>query len=93
MAVVYKIDRVSWAVAAFAMDIPYIGLPNWIAGRAIVPELLQDRVSGQSIADAARSLLQPDVAKSQRAQLKKVTDDLGPPGVGRRVAAILEECL
>ena len=93
MAVVYKIDRISWAVAAFAMDIPYIGLPNWIAGRAIVPELLQDRVTGQSIADAARNLLQPDVAKSQRAELKNATDSLGPPGVGKRVSAILEEYL
>ncbi len=90
MAIVYKIDRVSWVVAQFAMDIPCIGLPNWIAGRAIVPELLQDRVTGQSIFDAARSLLQPDVAKSQRAELKKVIDALGSPGVGKRVAAILE---
>ena len=36
---------------------PYVGLPNILAGRFLVPELLQDDATPQNLADATQRLL------------------------------------
>ena len=58
-----------------------------VSGRAVVPELLQEQVTGERLArEAARLLEDPVAATAQRAAFKEVRARLGEPGVGRRAA-------
>ena len=70
----------------------WIGLPNLVAGRAVVPELTQGQVTGERLAqEAARLLDDPVAATAQRAAFKELRARLGEPGVGPRVArAVLQ---
>ena len=75
-----------------------VALPNLIAGEAIVPELLQDDVTADRIADALAPLLPRDggpseSARNQIGELRRARSRLGEPGASRRVAALAEELL
>jgi lipid-A-disaccharide synthase len=75
------------------LRIPWIGLPNIIAGRPIVPELHQSAVTPDNMAAQALALLtQPEQAAAMRGELSKLRSQLGSPGVPERVArGVLEE--
>lgn len=60
-------------------------LPNLIAGREVVPELIQDRATPQALADAMDALLRDPAA--QRAGLSDVRAALGPTDALERCAA------
>lgn len=45
MVVCYRLSALTWALARRLVKIPFISLPNLLAGRELVPELLQDQVT------------------------------------------------
>jgi lipid-A-disaccharide synthase len=67
-------------------------MPNLVAGRRIVPELIQDDFTAERTAEEAVTLLTDrDRHASMRAELAEVRQQLGPPGASRRAAeAVLE---
>lgn len=89
LVAVYRLDPIGSLVARAALRIPWVSLPNWIAGRAVVPELLLGEATADRIARAARDLLEPATASSVRRDLALVRDRLGPPGASLRVARLL----
>jgi lipid-A-disaccharide synthase len=93
MAIVYRLDEVSWLAARLVLQMPYIGLPNWIAGSKIVPELLQDEVSSESLFDQALKLLDSRERARQKEAFSSVVRALGTPGTARRVAELVLERL
>jgi lipid-A-disaccharide synthase len=93
MAVVYRLDRLSFAAGKLVFQIPFVALPNWIAGRKVVPELLQDDVVPPLIFNHAVRLLSTVERERQRAELKAVAKSLGIPGVAARVACLVLERL
>jgi len=70
----------------------WCSLPNLIANRRVVPEVLQDELTGQRLAaEALRLIEDPPAAGAQRAAFERVRAQLGAPGVGRRAAqAVIE---
>jgi lipid-A-disaccharide synthase len=92
MVVCYRVSRLTEALVRMTVRVPWCSLPNLIAGRAVVPEILQDDLTGQRLASEALRLLEdPVAATAQRAAFKEVRARLGEPGVGRRAArAVLE---
>jgi lipid-A-disaccharide synthase len=92
MVVCYRVSRLTEAVARLLARVPWISLPNLVAGRGVVPELLQTAVTGPRLAQEARRLLEDSAAAAaQRAAFKEVRARLGEPGVGQRAArAVLE---
>jgi len=52
MVVVYRVSGLSWGIGRMLrlLKTPYIALPNLLAREELVPEFLQDQVSGQAIA-------------------------------------------
>jgi lipid-A-disaccharide synthase len=69
---------------------------NLIAGRAVVPELMQSRMTGETIAREARRLLDDAGARAEmQAGLEQVRAKLSQPGISapRRAAAIIQEIL
>ena len=57
MVITYKMPAMSWQILKRMQYQPYVGLPNILAGKFLVPELLQDAATPQALADAALRLL------------------------------------
>ncbi len=57
MIITYKMSRLSWQILKRMRLQPYVGLPNILANKFVVPELLQDDATPENIAKTAISLL------------------------------------
>jgi lipid-A-disaccharide synthase len=87
MVIAYKAHLLTYLLARLLMRVSSIGLPNVIAGRAIVPELWQFNVTAANLAAQALALLtQPERATTMRTALAALRSQLGAPGVPERVA-------
>ena len=93
MAIAYRLNPVSFAIAIRVLRVPHVGLVNLIAGQEVAPEFLQGAVTPQALAEAVLPLLDPAGAgaRRQRQGLALVRDRLGPPGAADRVAALAAE--
>jgi len=93
MVFCYRVSRVTESVVRLLVrGVSWCSLPNIVAGRAIVPEILQDEVTGQRLASEVLRLLDdPVAATAQRTAFKDLRARLGEPGVARRAAtAVLQ---
>ncbi len=92
MVICYRVSRLTELLARALTRVRWIGLPNLVSGRAVVPELIQGEVTGARLAEeAARLLEDPVAATAQRAAFKDLRARLGEPGVGLRAArAVLD---
>jgi lipid-A-disaccharide synthase len=52
MVITYKIARFSYWLMKRMAYLPYVGLPNVLAGRYVVPEILQDEATPENLAEA-----------------------------------------
>lgn len=88
MVICYRVSRTTEVIARLLSHVQWIGLPNLISGRRVVPELIQADVTGERLAAEAARLLDEDpvAATAQRAAFKELRARLGEPGVGRRAA-------
>jgi lipid-A-disaccharide synthase len=98
MVIVYKAHLLTYLLARLVMRVSCIGLPNIIAGRAIVPELWQYEVTPAALAAHALELLTaPQRATAMRTEFTALHNQLGAPGVPERVACgilrVLETCV
>jgi lipid-A-disaccharide synthase len=90
--ILYKTAFLTYAIGKVLVKIKDIGLPNIVAGRRILPELLQYEVNAENIARYALPLLiDPEVRQRVRAELTEVRQRLGEPGAAERVARLVLE--
>ena len=81
-------------VIRFVIRVKWIGLVNLVAGRTVVPELIQSAATGQRLYEEALRLLEdrPTYNEMKR-DLAKVRAALGEPGASARAAeAVLSAC-
>ena len=57
MVITYKMPALSWWLMKRKQYQPYVGLPNILAGKFVVPELLQDEATPQNLAQALLNLV------------------------------------
>ena len=57
MVITYRMPALSWWILKRMRYQAFIGLPNILAGRFLVPELLQKGATPQNLADATKRLL------------------------------------
>ena len=57
MVITYKLPSLTYWIAKRRIYLPYVGLPNVLAGEFIVPELIQDDATPTSLADALVRIL------------------------------------
>lgn len=84
--VMYRLNRSTFALARLLVKVPHFSLVNIIAGRKIVPELVQSDVSGEKIAATAETLLEPQRYAAVISELERVRDLLGEKGSSMRAA-------
>ena len=79
MVVTYRASAVSAFVARRLINVPFVALPNLILGRAVVPELLQDECTPDSLAralDDVRAALRFLRIDDERLYLSPSAEDL-----------------
>ena len=57
MVVAYRMSRLSWPLMKRMGYLPWVGLPNILAGKSLVPELLQDAATPEALADELMTLV------------------------------------
>ena len=92
MVVVYRLSPLTYRIGKPFVRVETYAMANLVAGRRVVPELIQDAFTAEAVAtDATRLLVDPAAAARMRADLQEVAARLGDPGASRRAAvAILD---
>ena len=95
MVVVYKLSATTYRLAKPFALVDMYAMPNLIAGRRIVPELIQGDFTPQRVAEeAVRYFTTPGLRQKVAADLAHVRARLGAPGAtGRAADAVLEVAL
>lgn len=89
LLVAYRMHPLSYRVIRPRLRVPRISLPNLLAGRALVPEFLQDTASVERLAPALLDLLGDERARqAQVAGFREVRAQF-PTGASRRAAQCL----
>ena len=94
MVIVYKANVMTAFFARRLIQVPYIGLVNIVAGKQIVPELVQHEAEPHSIAEHALAYLNDGETRRQVSRdFARVREMLGPGGGARRAAVQVAQCL
>ena len=94
MVVCYRTGLANYLVGRMLVEIPCIALANIVAGRLVVPELVQSAVTPARVATEARALLADNARLSRaRRDLGEVRGRLGEPGASARAAREVLACI
>ncbi len=90
---VYKVSNLSYAIAKFLVSTEFISMVNILAGKEIVPELIQDKLKPDNLKSEINKILNSfEVRNKMKEELQSVVKKIGVPGASERVAkSILEE--
>jgi lipid-A-disaccharide synthase len=92
MVVVYRVTPLTAMLAKPLVRTPFFSMVNLIAGKRIVPELIQSDFTPERVSKEVVQLLRdPAARQAMRVDLAEVRNRLGPPGaVARAADAILD---
>ena len=94
MVIAYRMSALSYAVGwALVRGVEFIGMPNILAGRKVVPELIQGAVTAANLARAAEAMLAEPQRGATVAALGELRRQLGSPGAAGRVARMAAELI
>jgi lipid-A-disaccharide synthase len=94
MVIIYRVSPLSFFIGKMIINVRNIGLVNIVAGRTVVPELVQDEVTPERIAAAITDLLsEPAKHRTVTEDLLRVRTLLGAGGASQRAAAVVQELL
>jgi lipid-A-disaccharide synthase len=93
MVIIYRLSSVTYWLGRVLISVPFIGMPNLIAGYEAVPELIQGEANPERISSLILKMFYDkayygDIVRN----LALVSEKLGGPGASERAASeILEE--
>lgn len=94
MVIVYRMSGLSFAIGKRIIRVDHVGLVNIVAGKRVVPELLQEDVTPERIADAITPVLAgPTEHLRVKEELLRVRTALGAGGASARAAGVVKELL
>src|SRR6266436_3822427 len=90
---IYKVAWPTYLAARLVVDVKYLGMPNLLAGREVVPEFIQHQAKPGAIAKRARRLMEDACAREQMiSEFDAIMAKLGGGGASEKAAqAIMEE--
>src|SRR5690348_2593371 len=68
MVIAYRQSPLTWALMKPMLYLPYVGMPNILAGERLVPELLQDEATPANLAGALLTLLRDSAAQKRQVE-------------------------
>ncbi len=87
MIIVYRVSRLTWWAGRLLVDVPCIGMVNLVAGRRVVPEILQHEFTVERVTKTALELLRnPAALAAIRHDLSELRGRLGEEGASLRAA-------
>ncbi len=92
MVIVYKISGISYAIGQMLVnpELKYIGLPNIVAGRMVVPEFVQNDIDPKKIAEAVTGIIKDSSIRDEMLKgYVEIKERLGKGGAARRAAAAI----
>jgi lipid-A-disaccharide synthase len=94
MVIVYRASRLTYWIGRLLVSVRNFGLVNIVAGRAVVPELLQDEATPERIAEELGTIIaDPERHRRITEELVRVRTVLGEGGASRRAASAVLELL
>ena len=94
MVILYKVSFLTYVITKLLAKVSHIGLVNLVAGRGIVPELIQGDATDTRLAEEGLRLLEDETRREDmKENLRLVRDQLGQGGASERVAAIAGEMM
>ena len=95
MVVAYRMHPITYRLARRMVTVTWMSLVNLIAGRELVPEVVQHAVSIDDLVQRVGPLLDPQSpeTRAQREGFAEVRSRLGGPGASNRVAALAAELI
>jgi lipid-A-disaccharide synthase len=94
MVVVYRVSPISASILRRMIRTPFFSMVNLIAGRSVVPELIQDDFTPAAVEAQVRRLLDSPAAREEmKSSLAEVRAKLGPGGAIERAADIFAQML
>lgn len=66
MVIAYRQSPITWALMRSMLYLPYVGMPNILAGERLVPELLQDEATPAALAAALLALWRDKAARERQ---------------------------
>jgi lipid-A-disaccharide synthase len=95
MITYYKVSPLSWLAGGFLVRVPFYSMVNLVAGRAVVPELMQRAMTGERLASEALRLLRDAGARERmREDLAEVAGRLSAKEHAMtKAAALVEELM
>ncbi len=81
MVVVYRVSALTWALGHRLVKVPYVAMPNLIAGELVVPELIQSDFTPEKVAAKLGEILTEGPAREKmKGALARVSECLRPAG-------------
>jgi lipid-A-disaccharide synthase len=95
MVTFYQVTPLTYRLGKMMVDVPYYSMVNLIAGRKLVPELIQHDLTAENLAaEALRLLSDPAARDQQREGLAEVSRRLsGRQGAPQRAALVIQDIL
>jgi len=94
MVVVYRVAPFTAWVVRHLAHTRVFAMVNVLAGKEIVPELIQDAFTPERVVrETERLLASPEARETMRRELGSVRETLGPPGAIERAADIIAEMI
>jgi lipid-A-disaccharide synthase len=90
---IYKVAWPTYVAARLVVNVDFLGMPNLLAGKEVVPEFIQHEAKPDAIVNAVRLLMEDSPARDRMiSDFDATTSQLGGTGASDRAArAILEE--
>ena len=91
----YRVSKLTWWMGRRLVNVPFYSMVNLVAGRCIVPELIQNEMTAERLAEEALHLLGDETARdNMRRELGLVAQKLsGPEDPMELAAAVVEKYL
>lgn len=94
MVIIYKTSVITWLLAKNMIKIPDIGLVNVVAGKRIVPELIQFDANPLNLARESLNILKnKSLQEHIKEELVRVKEKLGESGAVERAARLIHNFL
>jgi lipid-A-disaccharide synthase len=92
MITFYRVNKMSWLIGKLLVRVPFYSMVNLIAGRRVVPELIQNQMTGERLAAEAGQLLDDENGRARmRADLATVARRLAADADPLETAASVVE--